>query len=43
MDLMSVMVSAERGILNFLDSLGQLPGEDVDFMAPLEEMNSGEG
>ena len=43
MDLMSVMVSAGRGILNFLDSLGQLPGEDVDFMEQLEEMNSGEG
>ena len=32
MDFMGVMVSAEQGIVNFLHSLGQYPGEDVDFM-----------
>ncbi len=47
MDFMGVMVAAERGIINFLDSIGQLPVDDFDFMAPLEEeqdkMNSSEG
>ena len=40
MDFMGVMVAAERGIVNFLNSIGQLPAEDFDFMAPLEEMES---
>ena len=33
MDFMGVMVAAEQGIINFLDSIGQLPIEDHDFMA----------
>lgn len=37
MDFMGVMVAAEQGIIRFLDSLGTLPAEDFDFMAPLEE------
>ena len=32
MDLMGVMVAAERGIISYLDMTGQLPAEDVDFM-----------
>ena len=32
MDFMGVMVAAERGIYNFLRSIGETPGEDVDFM-----------
>ena len=32
MDFMGVMVGAEQGIVNFLNTLGQLPGQDVDFM-----------
>lgn len=36
MDLMGVMVAAEKGIIRFLDSIGQLPAEDYDFMAPME-------
>jgi len=47
MDFMGVMVAAERGIINFLDSIGQLPVDDYDFMAPMEEMggqtNTGKG
>ena len=35
MDFMGVMVAAERGIYNFLCTIGETPGEDVDFM---EEM-----
>lgn len=30
---MGVMVAAERGIIAFLDMIGQLPAEDHDFMA----------
>ena len=30
---MGVMVAAERGIIRFLDMIGQLPAEDHDFMA----------
>lgn len=33
MDVMSVMVTAENAIVAFLDSIGQLPAEDFDFMA----------
>lgn len=36
MDFMGVMVAAEQGIIRLLDSLGMLPAEDVDFMAPWE-------
>ena len=36
MDFMGVMVAAEQGIIRFLDTLGTLPVEDYDFMAPLE-------
>ncbi len=36
MDFMGVMVAAEQGIIRFLDTLGTLPAEDYDFMAPLE-------
>ncbi len=43
MDFMGVMVAAERGIINFLDSMGQLPGEDVDFMSPVDEAHGGRG
>ncbi len=32
MNLMGVMVAAERGIINFMDYLGILPAEDMDFM-----------
>jgi hypothetical protein len=36
MDFMGVMAAAEKGIINYLDISGQLPAEDYDFMAPLE-------
>ena len=36
MDFMGVMVAAEKGIYNFLCTIGETPGEDVDFM---EEMS----
>lgn len=36
MDLMGVMVAAEKGIYNFLCTIGETPGEDLDFM---EEMH----
>ena len=29
---MGVMQAAENGIVAFLDSIGQLPADDVDFM-----------
>lgn len=32
MDIMGVMQAAENGIVAFLDSIGQLPADDVDFM-----------
>lgn len=32
MDTMAVMVTAESAIVEFLDSIGQLPAEDFDFM-----------
>jgi hypothetical protein len=32
LELMGVMVAAERGIISYLDMTGQLPAEDVDFM-----------
>jgi len=35
MDFMGVMVAAERGIYNFLCSIGETPGEDLDFMEEL--------
>ena len=41
MDFMGVMVAAEQGIIRFLDTLGTLPAEDFDFMAPLEEEQGG--
>ena len=31
-DIMGVMQAAENGIVAFLDSIGQLPADDVDFM-----------
>lgn len=37
MDFMGVMVGAEQGIVNFLHTLGQYPGEDVDFMDATSE------
>lgn len=37
MDFMGVMVGAEQGIVNFLNTLGQLPGQDVDFMEAAQE------
>ncbi|MCD8144488.1 MAG: hypothetical protein LUD79_03980 [Oscillospiraceae bacterium] len=33
MDPMGVMVAAERGIIAYLDTTGQLPAEDMDFMS----------
>ncbi len=33
MDFMGVMVAAEKGIIQFLDSIGELPADDVDFMS----------
>ena len=33
---MGVMVAAEQGIVRFLDAIGQLPADDVDFMTPYE-------
>lgn len=33
MNLMGVMVAAEKGIISFLDMTGQLPAEDMDFMS----------
>ncbi len=32
MDALGVMQAAEMGIIEFLDSIGQLPADDVDFM-----------
>ena len=37
LNYMGVMVTAERGIYNFLCTIGQKPGEDVDFMDAIEE------
>ena len=37
MDFMGVMVTAERGICNFLCTIGQTPGEDIDFMEELHK------
>ena len=37
MDFMGVMVAAEQGIFNFLSSIGQTPGEDIDFMDAAQE------
>ena len=37
MDFMGVMVAAEKGIIRFLDTIGRLPAEDYDFMAPMEQ------
>jgi hypothetical protein len=42
MDFMGVMVAAEQGIIRFLDAIGQLPAEDVDFMTPYETGGEGE-
>lgn len=33
MNLMGVLVTAERGIIAYLDMTGQLPAEDQDFMS----------
>jgi len=41
LDYMGVMVTAERGIYNFLCTIGQKPGEDVDFMDAIEESTTG--
>ena len=45
MDLMGVMVAAEKAIISFLDVTGQLPAEDSDFMSWQEnsEENGQEG
>ncbi|MBQ8264797.1 MAG: hypothetical protein IJY96_08505 [Oscillospiraceae bacterium] len=37
LNYMGVMVTAERAIYNFLCTIGQKPGEDVDFMDAIEE------
>ena len=36
MDKLGVMVTAERGIIGYLDMTGNLPAEDMDFMDWLE-------
>lgn len=36
LNYMGVMVAAERGIYNFLCTIGETPGEDVDFMSAYE-------
>lgn len=43
MDYVGVMVAAETGIIRLLDSIGQLPAEDIDFMEVLEDINIKEG
>lgn len=37
LNYMGVMVAAERGIYNFLCTIGQKPGEDVDFMDAIQD------
>ena len=37
LNYMGVMVTAEQAIYNFLCTIGQKPGEDVDFMDAIEE------
>ncbi len=32
MDILGVMQAAEFGIIEFLDSIGELPAEDIDFL-----------
>ena len=39
LDLMGVMVTAERGIVGYLDMTGNLPRRDMDFMEWLEQRN----
>lgn len=41
MDFMGVMVAAEQGIVNFLNSVGQLPADDYDFMEFQDEVEGG--
>ena len=41
MDYMGVMFAAERGIYNFLCTIGQTPGEDIDFMEELQKAKEG--
>ena len=43
MDPMGVMVSAEPGIVTYLDATGQLPAEDTDFMSWTEEASGENG
>lgn len=38
MDFMGVMVTAEKGIIGFLDMIGILPAEDHDFMEDTEAL-----
>lgn len=40
LNYMGVMVAAERGIYNFLCTIGETPGEDVDFMSAYEDDGS---
>ncbi len=42
MERMGVMFAAEQGIIRYLDVTGQLPVEDVDFMAPYEAKQESE-
>ena len=42
MNLMGVMVAAEKGIIAYLDMTGQLPAEDMDFMSWQEQMEQSE-
>jgi hypothetical protein len=40
LNLMGVMVAAERGIIAYLDMTGNLPAQDMDFMDWQEQENS---
>ena len=42
LDLMGVMVTAERGIVGYLDMTGNLPRRDMDFMEWLEQKDAPE-
>ena len=40
LDLMGVMVTAERGIVGYLDMTGNLPARDMDFMEWMEHRDN---
>lgn len=43
LNYMGVMVTAEQGIYNFLCTIGEKPGEDVDFMEAIEDSPTSSG